>query len=159
MRAILQRVASAAVTVDHETIAAIKAGMLVLVGVEKGDDEQSASVLVDKLAGLRIFEDDSGKMNLDARAAGAAFLVVSQFTLAGSLARGRRPSFDRAAPRALAEPLVDAVAEGLAARGFTVGKGRFGAHMAVSLVNDGPVTFVLDVPVAGTAGNAENTAG
>lgn len=120
--------------------------MLVLVGAEKGDDAQAASQLVDKLAGLRIFEDADGKMNLDAQAAGAAFLVVSQFTLAASLARGRRPSFNQAAPHALAEPLVNAVAAGLAARGFEVGTGKFGAHMAVSLVNDGPVTFVLDVP-------------
>jgi D-tyrosyl-tRNA(Tyr) deacylase len=159
MRAILQRVASAAVTVDRETVGAIGAGMLVLVGVERGDNEASAAILVEKVASVRIFADEAGKMNFDASRAGAAFLVVSQFTLAGSLARGRRPSFNRAAPPEIARTLVDAVANGLAARGFTTATGRFGAHMTVSLVNDGPVTFVLDVPVPGTSSTPEAAEG
>lgn len=146
MRAILQRVSRAAVRVDGGTVGEIGRGLLVLVGVEAGDGPRQAAATVDKLAHLRVFEDQRGRMNLDARAAGGSFLVVSQFTLAGSLDRGRRPSFDGAAPPEVAEPLVEAVAGGLRDHGFTVACGRFGAHMEVELVNDGPVTFVLDLP-------------
>jgi len=145
VRAILQRVERARVSTGGETVAEIGRGVLVFLGVEKGDGTRQAAAMADKLARLRIFEDGAGKMNLDAAAAGAAFLVVSQFTLAASLDRGRRPSFDRAAPPAVARPLVEAVIAGLAQRGFAVGSGRFGAKMAVELVNDGPVTFVVDV--------------
>lgn len=145
MRLILQRVTSAAVRVDGETVGAIGRGLLALVGVEKGDGPAQAAAAADKLAGLRVFEDSAGKMNLAAADAGAAFLVVSQFTLAASLDRGRRPSFDRAAPPAEAAPLIEALIADLAERGFEVAGGRFGAHMAVELVNDGPVTFVLDL--------------
>lgn len=146
MRLILQRVSRAAVAVDGETVGRIGRGLLVLAGVERGDGPEQAAAAADKLAGLRCFEDDEGKMNLDAAAAAAGFLVVSQFTLAADLSRGRRPSFGAAAPPEVAEPLVRALADDLSRRGFVVESGRFGAHMEVELVNDGPVTFVLDVP-------------
>ncbi len=143
MRLILQRVSSANVQVDGESVAEIGRGVLVLVGVEKGDGPEAAERAAGKLSGLRIFADSEGRMNLDARAAGGEFLVVSQFTLAASLDRGRRPSFDSAAPPDQAEPLVEALAAGLERRGHRVERGRFGAYMQVELVNDGPVTFVL----------------
>lgn len=151
MRAVLQRVHKASVRIVEEsqetTVGAIDAGMLVLVGVERGDGLAEAAALAGKLAHLRIFEDDRGRMNRNAEAVGGAFLIVSQFTLAGRpLDRGRRPSFNDAAPPDQAAPLVDAVVEALRARGLTVATGRFGAQMRVDLVNDGPVTFVLDVP-------------
>jgi len=145
MRLILQRVSSASVEVEGETVGAIDRGLLVLVGVERADGGAQVARAIEKLATLRLFADGSGRMNLDAGAAGGAFLVVSQFTLAASLARGRRPSFDRAAPPETAEPLVQQLVAGLAARGFRTAQGRFGALMQVRLVNDGPVTFVLDV--------------
>jgi D-tyrosyl-tRNA(Tyr) deacylase len=144
MRLVVQRVSSASVKVAGETVGAIDRGLLVLVGIERGDGPEAVRAAAGKLAGLRIFEDDAGKMNLDTAAAGGAFLIVSQFTLAGSLARGRRPSFDRAAPPEEAQPLVDALAEDLRGRGFRVETGRFRAAMEVALVNDGPVTLVAD---------------
>ncbi len=149
MRLILQRVSSAEVRVGGETVGAIGRGVVVLAGVESGDGPEEAARAADKLAALRIFPDERGRMNLDAAAAGAEFLVVSQFTLVASLDRGRRPSFDRAAPPAAAEPLVEALAAGLEGRGFRVARGRFGALMEVELVNDGPVTFVLEVAPGG----------
>ena len=145
MRLVLQRVARARVTVAGEEVGAIGGGMLVLAGVERGDTLAQAQAAARKLVGLRLFDDAQGKMNLAAAEVGGAFLVVSQFTLAGSLERGRRPSFDAAAPPAEAEPLVDALVAALRAEGATVATGRFRAHMEVELVNDGPVTFVLDV--------------
>lgn len=145
MRLILQRVASAAVAVEGEVVGEIGRGVLVLAGVEHGDGASQVAAAADKLAGLRLFEDDAGKMNLDAAAAGGAFLVVSQFTLMADLSRGRRPSFGAAAPPQVAAPLVDELAAELERRGFEVATGRFGAHMRVTLVNDGPVTFVLDL--------------
>jgi D-tyrosyl-tRNA(Tyr) deacylase len=144
MRIVLQRVSSASVRVAGEVVGEIGRGLLALVGVERGDGPEKVGAAVEKLAGLRVFEDEAGKMNLDLAAAGGAFLIVSQFTLAGSVARGRRPSFDRAAPPAEAEPLVEALAAGLRARGFRVETGRFRATMEVALVNDGPVTLVAD---------------
>jgi D-tyrosyl-tRNA(Tyr) deacylase len=144
MRLVLQRVSSASVTVAGETVGAIGRGLLVLVGIERGDRPETARAAAEKLAGLRVFEDEAGKMNLDTAAVGGAFLIVSQFTLAGSLARGRRPSFDRAAPPEEAQPLVEALVADLRARGFHVETGRFRALMEVSLVNDGPVTLVAD---------------
>ncbi|HYN23286.1 MAG TPA: D-aminoacyl-tRNA deacylase [Thermoanaerobaculia bacterium] len=144
MRLVIQRVTSASVRVDGETVGEISRGLLVLAGVERGDGLEKIRAAAEKLAGLRVFGDDEGKMNLDAGAVGGAFLVVSQFTLAGSLERGRRPSFDRAAPPEEAAPLIDALVEDLRGRGFRVETGRFRAYMEVSLVNDGPVTFVVD---------------
>ena len=147
MRLILQRVSRAAVRVDGGVVAQIGRGILVLAGVEKGDTRDQVDSAIKKLSGLRIFEDEAGRMNLDSKAIGGAFLVVSQFTLAGSLAKGRRPSFDRAAPAEDAEPLVEALAVGLRNEGFEVATGSFGAHMEVELVNDGPVTFIFETPV------------
>lgn len=146
MRIVLQRVSSAAVRVEGEVVGEIGRGILALVGVELGDTAAAAAAAAEKLAGLRIFPDPQGKMNLDARQAGGAFLVVSQFTLAGSLARGRRPSFAAAAPPERAAPLVEALVAALRQRGFPVATGRFRAHMEVALVNDGPVTLVLEIP-------------
>ena len=145
MRLILQRVSSAAVTVDGQTVGAIGAGMLVLAGIEKGDSVDQVEAAADKLTGLRIFEDAQGRMNLDLQQIGGAILLVSQFTLAGSLAKGRRPSFDRAARPETAEPLIEDLAQRLRRRQIPVETGVFGAHMHVELVNDGPVTFVLDL--------------
>lgn len=130
--------------VAGETVGAIGRGLLVLVGIERGDRPEAVRAAVEKLAGLRVFEDGAGKMNLDTAAVGGAFLIVSQFTLAGSLARGRRPSFDRAAPPDEAQALVEALVEDLRHRGFPVETGRFRAMMEVALVNDGPVTLVAD---------------
>lgn len=155
MRAILQRVERAAVRVASEparsepvgaeTVGAIGRGLLVLVGVEKGDGRGEVAAMAEKLAGLRVFEDEHGRMNLDVRAAGGDLLIVSQFTLSATLGRGRRPSFDNAAPPEEARPLIDALIAALRAEGLRVATGRFGARMQVELVNDGPVTFVLDV--------------
>ncbi len=128
MRLVLQRVSAASVKAGGETVGEIDRGLLVLVGIERGDGPEKVRAAADKLAGLRVFEDAAGKMNLDLAAVGGAFLVVSQFTLAGSLARGRRPSFDRAAPPEEAEPLVDALVAELRGRGFRVETGRFRAR-------------------------------
>jgi len=144
MRLVVQRVSSASVKVDGRTVAEIGRGLLVLVGVIHGDALGAAYAAAEKLAGLRIFEDEAGKMNLDVAAVDGAFLIVSQFTLAGTMGRGRRPSFDRAARPEDARPLVDALVEDLRDRGFQVETGRFRAHMEVALVNDGPVTMVAD---------------
>ena len=145
MRLVLQRVESASVEIDGEEVASIGAGILALVGVERGDGAETAARAAQKLAELRIFADREGKMNLAAPDVGAEVLVVSQFTLAASLERGRRPSFDRAAPPELAEPLLRDLIEALRERALRVQTGRFGAIMSVRLVNDGPVTFVLDL--------------
>jgi len=145
VRAILQRVESASVEVDGELVGAISRGILALVGVETGDGAGEVAALAKKMAGLRIFEDAEGRMNLDAAAVGGEFLVVSQFTLAASLERGRRPSFNHAAGPEEARPLVEALMRDLARRGFRVAGGRFGARMKVELINDGPVTFALEV--------------
>lgn len=145
MRLVLQRVVRAAVEVAEDEVARIDRGLLVLVGVESGDGPPEADAAAAKLAGLRVFEDADGHMNLDAAAAGGDFLVVPNFTLAGSLRKGRRPSFDNAARPEAAEPLIERLMEGLRTRGFAAPGGRFRTHMHVELVNDGPVTFVLDV--------------
>jgi D-tyrosyl-tRNA(Tyr) deacylase len=144
VRLVIQRVSAASVRVEGATVGEIGRGLLVLVGIERGDRPEAVRAAAGKLAGLRVFEDAAGKMNLDTAAAGGAFLVVSQFTLAGSVARGRRPSFDRAAPPDEAAPLVEALVDDLRQRGFRVETGRFRAHMEVALVNDGPVTLVAD---------------
>ena len=143
MIACVQRASRAEVRVDGKTVGAIGRGLLVLVGVEKGDDDGRADALAERVLQLRIFDDDQGKMNRSVRDVGGEILVVSQFTLAADLDRGRRPSFDAAAPPAEARRLVDRLGDRLRASGTTVATGTFGARMAVELVNDGPVTFVV----------------
>jgi len=145
VRAVVQRVAWARVRIEGQTVGEIGPGLLVLVGAAAGDTAADAAALADKLAGLRIFPDDGGRMNRSVDEAGGAVLVVSQFTLLGDLRRGRRPSFTAAAPPEEAEPLVDAVAEHLRRAGVPCATGRFRAHMEVELLNDGPVTLVLEV--------------
>lgn len=144
MRAVVQRVSEASVSVDGDVVGEIGHGLLVLVGAVPADTGRDADALADKLAGLRIFRDDDGKMNRSVRDVGGAVLVVSQFTLMGDVRRGRRPSFTRAAPPATAEPLVASFAEALRARELDVSEGRFGAMMEVRLVNDGPVTLIVE---------------
>lgn len=146
MRALLQRVAFARVTVEGETVGAIGPGLLVFLGVGHGDSKQTADTLAAKIAKLRIFGDDVGKMNLSVRDAGNAALVVSQFTLYADTTRGNRPSYTGAAPPAEAEALYCYFAEQLRAQGLEVETGSFGADMQVSLLNDGPVTVWLEQP-------------
>lgn len=150
MRAVLQRVRSARVVVAGETVGEVGLGMLVLLGVMRGDGAREAERLAERIARLRFFEDADGRMNLAARDVGAAALVVSQFTLAADGRKGRRPSFDRAAPPEEAEPLYERFVAILRELGLVTATGRFGARMSVELVNDGPVTFVLDEPPPGT---------
>lgn len=144
MRAVVQRVTRAEVKVDGATTGRIGAGLLTLLGVGQGDDESDAVYLADKIAGLRIFEDDDGKMNLSVGDIGGAVLVVSQFTLFGDVRRGRRPSFDGAAPPAEANRLYERFCELLRERGLPVETGVFQAMMDVELLNQGPVTILLD---------------
>ncbi len=144
MRAVLQRVSSARVEVDGSVIGAIELGLVAFVGVGHDDDAAAADRLAETIAHLRIFTDDAGKMNLALGDVGGAVLVVSQFTLFADTSRGRRPSFTEAAAADIAEALVERVALTLAGYGVPVESGRFRAHMAVTLVNDGPVTIVID---------------
>lgn len=144
MRILLQRVSRAAVRVQGETIAQIGPGLLLLVGIGAGDGPDEDDRLADKIVHLRVFSDDEGKMNRSLADAGGEILVVPQFTLYGDLRGGRRPSWDRAAPPEVAADRVEAFARALEARGAPVRRGRFGAHMEVDLVNDGPVTLWLD---------------
>jgi len=144
MRAVIQRVSRAKVSVDGETIGAIGAGLLVLLGVAKDDIEADAAYLADKTAGLRILEDADGKMNRSVEGAGSEILVVSQFTLYADVRRGRRPSFDAAAGPDLAVALYQRYVALLRAKGLTVATGKFRATMSVELTNDGPVTILLD---------------
>jgi D-tyrosyl-tRNA(Tyr) deacylase len=145
MRAVLQRVTRASVTVEGQVVGEIGAGLLVLVGVVDGDDPADAQALAAKIAELRVFADLEGKMNRSDTEVGGAVLDVSQFTLYGDVRRGRRPSFTRAAPPEVARPMVAAVVAGLREHGLQVEQGVFGAHMTVALVNDGPVTLVIEV--------------
>ena len=144
MRAVVSRVAWARVEADGELAGEIGPGLLVLVGVTHADTEDDAAWLAAKLAALRVFDDDQGKMNCAVAEAGGGALVVSQFTLYGDARRGRRPSYVAAAPPEQAAPLVEAVAKALAGAGLEVATGRFGAHMLVSSAGDGPVTILLD---------------
>lgn len=145
MRAVVQRVTEASVTVDGEVVGAIGAGLVALVGVTHGDDAARAAKLAGKVANLRILADDDGAMNRSVLDAGADVLVVSQFTLYGDTAKGRRPSWVAAARPQVAEPLVDAVVNHLRQLGVTVATGRFRTDMRVALVNDGPVTVLVEV--------------
>jgi D-tyrosyl-tRNA(Tyr) deacylase len=146
MRAVVQRVSRAAVSVDGAVTGAIERGLLVLLGVAPGDTEAEARWLADKVVGLRIFPDAEGKMNRDVAEAGGGVLVVSQFTLYGDCRKGRRPSFVGAAPPEVAEPLYEAFVLAVRANGLPAATGRFGAMMQVELVNDGPVTLLVDTP-------------
>jgi D-aminoacyl-tRNA deacylase len=142
---VVQRVSRAAVTVDGSRVAEIGVGLLVLVGVSDGDTERDASAVADKIVRMRVFRDDEGLMNRSVADVGGAVLVVSQFTLLADLRKGRRPSFTGAADPKRAEALVASVAAGIAASGVEVASGVFGALMELDLVNDGPVTILLDV--------------
>lgn len=144
MRAVVQRVSSASVAVDGEVVGAIGPGLLVLLGVARDDTSVQAERLAAKLAKLRIFEGEGGSFDRNVVDSGGAVLAVSQFTLHADTAKGNRPSFSAAAPGPEAEPLYEAFCAAVAAQGLRVEQGRFGAHMAVELVNDGPVTIVLD---------------
>lgn len=144
MIAVIQRVSRASVTVDGERVGEIGRGLLVLLGVKKGDAEGEADFLARKIGGLRIFADEAGKMNRSCAEAGGAMLVVSQFTLCGNCRKGRRPSFEPAADPAEATRLYEQFCQRLREQGYRVETGVFGAMMDVELVNDGPVTFVLD---------------
>ncbi|HEV8058557.1 MAG TPA: D-aminoacyl-tRNA deacylase [Gemmataceae bacterium] len=144
MRAVVQRVRSARVTVDDAVIGEIGRGLLVLLGVAQGDSPEQADWLAEKLVGLRIFEDDAGKMNHSLDEVGGAMLVVSQFTLYGDCRKGRRPSFVEAARPEEAVPLYEAFIRAVQSLGVKVATGRFGAMMQVELVNEGPVTLIVD---------------
>jgi len=143
---VIQRVSRAEVRVDGERIARIGTGYLVLVGLEKGDGEEQVERAAAKVVSLRAFEDAGGRLNRALHEVGGEVLAVSQFTLAGSIRRGRRPSFDRAMPGAGAEPLFEGFVAKLRAAGLPVATGRFGAMMEVELVNHGPVTLLWDDP-------------
>jgi D-aminoacyl-tRNA deacylase len=144
LKIVVQRVSRAAVRVEGRVVGEIGRGLLLLVGIEKGDDEAILDTLSDKVVNLRIFPDETGKMNLSSLDERAALLAVSQFTLAGSLERGRRPSFENAAPAEEARDLFQRFVQKLQSRGLQVETGIFRALMEVELVNDGPVTFVLE---------------
>jgi D-tyrosyl-tRNA(Tyr) deacylase len=144
MKAVIQRVGFASVTVGQELVARIPHGILVLLGVEKGDDEAKADWLAEKIAGLRIFSDEDGKMNHSITEVGGELLVVSQFTLAGNCSKGKRPSFDTAAPPDEGRRLYEYFTGAVRRLGLPVQTGIFQADMKVHLVNDGPVTFILE---------------
>jgi D-tyrosyl-tRNA(Tyr) deacylase len=144
MRVVVQRVSRASVTIHGQIVGSITQGLLVLVGFSRTDGDDAIEWMADKLADLRIFPDDDGKMNRSLRETGGAALVVSQFTLYGDARKGRRPSFVDAAPPDVAEPLYQRLTAALRARGLPVATGEFGAMMAVELVNDGPITLVLE---------------
>lgn len=144
MRAVVQRVKQAGVRVEGKEVSRIEKGHLVLLGVEQGDTVGDAKYLADKIVNLRVFEDDEGKMNLSVKETGGQMLVVSQFTLCGDGRKGRRPSFSSAAAPKIAEALYEEFCRFVSNQGVPVDKGVFRAHMEVDLVNDGPVTLLLD---------------
>ena len=144
MRAVIQRVSSARVVIEGKEHSSIGAGLLVLIGVEKEDTAQDAEMLANRIVELRIFEDEAGKMNRSIREVGGQLLAVSQFTLLGDCRRGRRPSFDPAAPPDIARTLYERFVSAVQATGIQVATGVFQAMMDVELTNQGPVTFILD---------------
>lgn len=146
MRAVVQRVSSASVDVDGDRVGEIANGLLVLLGVAAGDAEREAQWMAEKIVSLRIFEDENGKMNLSLQDVEGSLLAVSQFTLLGDCRKGRRPSFVKAAPPGLAEDLYREFVRVVEGLGVPVATGRFQAHMSVSLVNDGPVTILVESP-------------
>ncbi|MFO7537051.1 MAG: D-aminoacyl-tRNA deacylase [Chloroflexota bacterium] len=144
MKALLQRVSYAGVTVDGKSVGQIERGFCVLLGVTHSDTEAEAEWIANKIAGLRLFEDEAGKMNLALADVGGAVLVISQFTLYGDARKGRRPSFTAAAPPEQAQPLVDYLIDQLRRQGLTVATGLFGAMMQVEIHNEGPVTLMIE---------------
>lgn len=144
MRAVIQRVKEASVAVEGRTIGKIAEGLLVLLGVEAGDEETDLKYIYQKTTGLRIFQDEDGKMNLSVSDVGGELLVVSQFTLLGDVRKGKRPSFTASAEPEKARKLYEAFCDLAREDGFSVATGEFGAHMEVKLLNDGPVTILLD---------------
>jgi D-tyrosyl-tRNA(Tyr) deacylase len=154
VKAVLQRVAHGRVTVDGRTVGEIQSGLVVLLGVAEGDTDAEARWMAGKMAALRIFEDDSEKMNLSVTDVGGAILLVSQFTLLASCRKGRRPSFIGAARPDEGQRLYERVAEFLREGGLTVATGRFGRRMAVSMENDGPVTIILDTDEGAAVGDS-----
>ncbi|MBP8137005.1 MAG: D-tyrosyl-tRNA(Tyr) deacylase [Candidatus Eisenbacteria bacterium] len=159
MRALVQRVSRASVTVDGRVTGVIERGLLVLLGATHADSEADGRWLATKLAGLRVFPDDAGKMNRDVREASGAALVVPQFTLYGDARYGRRPEFTAAARPEIAEPLYEKFCEALAAEGVRVERGVFRAHMEVELLNDGPVTLWIESPASDAGGARPGGAG
>ena len=149
MRIVIQRVLSASVSVADVTVGAIDHGLLILLGVADGDTDDDLQYILDKTIGLRIFKDDAGKMNLSVEAAGGQLLVVSQFTLLADTRKGKRPGFAPAAAPDIAQAYYKRFMAGAAERGLHVQSGQFGADMQVSLVNDGPVTIILDSKARG----------
>jgi len=146
MRAVLQRVSRAAVRIEDQVVGSIDQGLLVLLGIAPSDTLEQVRWLAEKIVHLRLFADEQGKMNRSLVDVGGAALIVSQFTLYGDVRKGRRPSFTEAAPPAIAIPLYEALLAAVAGHGVRVASGRFGADMAVELVNDGPVTLIVDTP-------------
>ena len=146
MRAVIQRVSRAAVSVDGVETGSIDRGFCVFLAVGQGDGQRQVRWLSDKMAGLRVFEDESGKMNLSLSEVAGEVLLVSQFTLYGDCRKGRRPSFVKSAPPDKAKELYEAFIEALKEKGLVVGTGVFQAHMVVDIVNDGPVTLIVDTP-------------
>ena len=144
MKALIQRVKEASVTINSEVYSAISSGLLVFLGVEKGDSGENAEKLAQKLASLRIFEDEQGKMNKSLTDIQGEMLVVSQFTLCGDCKKGTRPSFDKSAPAEIAEPLYETFVKKVKALNVPVKTGKFRAMMEVKLINDGPVTFMVE---------------
>ena len=144
MRAVVQRVKRAAVTVDGESVSSIEKGMMVLVGISTEDTEKDMEYIGNKIVGLRIFDDDGGVMNINAKDSGSEIMIVSQFTLYGDGRKGNRPSYIRAAKGDVSEPMYEKLIQYVESRGFSVAKGKFGADMAIDMVADGPVTILLD---------------
>jgi len=145
MRAVLQRVQRGSVSVGRETLAEIREGLVILLGVGPGDDETVAHNLAEKIAKMRIFPDDEGKMNLSLLDTGGEALVIPQFTLYADTGRGHRPSFTNAGPPEIAKPLSGYFADCLRGLGISTGEGEFGAHMVVEIINDGPVTISIEM--------------
>jgi D-tyrosyl-tRNA(Tyr) deacylase len=154
MKAVVQRVNSASVEVDGNVVGAINGGLVVLLALEEGDGDSEAEWMAEKLANLRVFEDDAGHMNRSLREAGGSMLLVPNFTVAGNCRKGRRPSFDKAMHPSSAAPGFEAMAERLRGKGLRVETGVFAAHMHVRLVNDGPVTLIVDTASRRSDGGA-----